>query len=72
MCIRDSVRPLLNEGARTADIAASALEAVVRQTLGGLACGRPIEGTVVFLGGPLEHIPERVKRFRSALSLIHI
>ena len=63
------VRPLLNEGARTADIAASALEAVVRQTLGGLACGRPIEGTVVFLGGPLEHIPELVKRFRSALGL---
>ena len=63
------VRPLLNEGARTADIAASALEAVVRQTLGELACGRPIEGTVVFLGGPLEHIPELVKRFRSALGL---
>ena len=41
----------------------------MRQTLGGLACGRPIEGTVVFLGGPLEHIPELVKRFRSALGL---
>ena len=36
------VRPLLNAGARTSDLAASALEAVVRQTLGGLACGRPI------------------------------
>lgn len=63
------IRPLLNAGARAADIAASALEAVVRQTLGGLACGRPIEGTVVFLGGPLEHIPELVRRFRSALGL---
>ncbi len=63
------VRPLLNAGARTSDLAASALEAVVRQTLGELACGRPIEGTVVFLGGPLEHIPELVKRFRSALGL---
>ena len=38
------VRPLLNEGASTADIAASALDAVVRQTLGGLACGRPLQG----------------------------
>ncbi|RDB63148.1 hypothetical protein C1878_04580 [Gordonibacter sp. 28C] len=63
------IRPLLNRGAETSDIAASALEAVVRQTLGGLACGRPIEGTVVFLGGPMEHIPELVRRFRSALGL---
>lgn len=63
------VRPLLNAGARKADIAASALEAVVRQTLAGLACGRPLEGTVVFLGGPLEHIPSLVHRFRAALGL---
>ena len=41
------VRPLLNAGASKSDIAASALEAVVRQTLGGLACGRPLQGTVV-------------------------
>ena len=65
------VRPLLNAGARTSDLAASALEAVVRQTLGGLACGRPIKGTVVFLGGPLEHIPELVRRFRNALGISH-
>ena len=65
------VRPLLNAGARTSDLAASALEAVVRQTLGGLACGRPIQGTVVFLGGPLEHIPDLVHRFRLALGLSH-
>ncbi|RDB61758.1 hypothetical protein C1878_10135 [Gordonibacter sp. 28C] len=63
------VRPLLNAGARTADIAASALEAVVRQTLGGLACGRPLKGTIVFLGGPLEYIPNLVHRFRRALGL---
>ena len=63
------VRPLLNAGASAADIAGSALEAVVRQTIGGLACGRPIEGTVVFLGGPLEHIPDLVRRFRVALGL---
>lgn len=65
------IRPLLNEGAGKADIAASALEAVVRQTLGGLACGRPIDGTVVFLGGPIEHIPELTHRFRIALGLDH-
>ncbi len=63
------IRPLLNAGVRKADIAASALEAVVRQTLGGLACGRPIRGSVVFLGGPLEHIPDLVDRFRKALNL---
>lgn len=63
------VRPFLNAGAKKADIAASVLEAVVKQTLGGLAAGRPIKGTVVFLGGPLEYIPHLVHRFRSALDL---
>ncbi len=63
------VRPLLNSGAKKSDIAASALEAVVRQTITGLACGRPISGTVVFLGGPFEHIPELTRRFRMALGL---
>lgn len=65
------VRPLLNAGAKKSDIAASALDAVVKQTLGGLACGRPIKGTTVFLGGPLEHIPSLVHRFRRALGLDH-
>lgn len=59
------VRPLLNLGAKKSDIAASVLEAVVRQTISGLACGRPISSTVVFLGGPLEHIPELVSRSRA-------
>lgn len=63
------VRPLLNQGASKSDIAASALDAVVRQTLGGLACGRPIRGTVVFLGGPLEYIPALTENFRQALNL---
>ena len=63
------IRPLLNAGATKADIAASALDAVVRQTLGGLACGRPITGNVLFLGGPLEFNPELVTRFRNALGL---
>lgn len=63
------VRPLLNAGAAKADIAASALDAVVRQTLGGLACGRPLRGTLVFLGGPFEYVPDLAHRFRKALGL---
>ncbi|MDO5117579.1 MAG: acyl-CoA dehydratase activase [Eggerthellaceae bacterium] len=63
------VRPLLNAGANKADIAASALEAVIRQTLGGLACGRPIRGKIVYLGGPCEFIPDLVRRFNMALKL---
>ena len=63
------IRPLLNAGASKADIAASAYDAVVRQTIGGLACGRPLKGTIVFLGGPLEHAPYLVARFRERLGL---
>lgn len=63
------VRPLLNAGASKADIAASVFDAVVRQTLSGLACGRPIRGSVVFLGGPLEHMPYLVHVFRRTLGL---
>jgi len=65
------VRPLLYSGAQKSDIAASVLEAVVRQTITGLACGRQIKGKVVFLGGPLEHIPDLVIRFRQALGLTY-
>lgn len=63
------VRPLLSAGVSKADIAASALDAVVRQTLGGLACGRPLKGTVVFLGGPIEYVPYLYKSFCDALGL---
>ena len=63
------VRPLLNEGARRQDIAASILQAVVTQTIAGLAWGRPIEGTVVFLGGPFEVYSELLSRFRQTLGL---
>ncbi len=63
------VRPLLNAGASKADIAASVHEAVVRQTLGGLACGRPIRGKVVFLGGPFQFNCDLLFRFRNALGL---
>lgn len=66
---QSDVRPLMNSGATKADIAASALEAVARQTIGGLACGRPLKGTVVFLGGPFEHNPALVMAFRKAIGL---
>lgn len=68
---QSDVRPLLNSGTSKADIAASVFEAVVRQTLSGLACGRPITGNVVFLGGPLEYMPYLVHSFRKALDLDH-
>ncbi|MDR2109044.1 MAG: acyl-CoA dehydratase activase-related protein, partial [Coriobacteriales bacterium] len=63
------VRPLINEGARRSDIAASVLQAVVTQTVAGLSCGRRIEGTVAFLGGPLEVYPQLLQRFRQTLGL---
>ena len=63
------IRPLMNAGAKATDLAASTFDAVVRQTLGGLACGRPITGTVVFLGGPFEFLSELSTRFRKALGL---
>ena len=50
---KTDVQPLLNEGARKEDIAASIFQSVVTQTISGLACGRPIRGNVAFLGGPL-------------------
>ncbi|MBQ8416977.1 MAG: 2-hydroxyacyl-CoA dehydratase [Clostridia bacterium] len=50
---KSDIQPLLNQGARHEDIAASIFYAVVNQTVGGLAQGRPIEGNVLYLGGPL-------------------
>ena len=50
---KTDVQPLLNQGAKKADIAASIYQAVVEQTITGLAQGRAIKGTVLFLGGPL-------------------
>ena len=54
---RSDVRPLLAAGARREDVAASVLEAVCTQAVAGLSAGRPLEGTVVLLGGPFQHIP---------------
>ena len=66
---KTDVQPLLNEGAAKEDIAVSILQAVVNQTIAGLACGRPIRGNVAFLGGPLTYLPELRKRFVETLHL---
>ena len=66
---KTDVQPLLNEGAAKEDIAASILQAVVNQTISGLACGRPIRGNVAFLGGPLNYLSELKKRFAETLNL---
>ena len=68
---KTDVQPLLNEGARKEDIAASIFQSVVTQTISGLACGRPIRGHVAFLGGPLQYLPELRKRFYETLELDH-
>ena len=54
---KSDIQPLINQGAKTEDIASSILVAVVNQTIAGLAQGRKIEGNVVYLGGPLTFIP---------------
>ena len=66
---KSDIQPLLNEGAAKEDIAASIFQAVVNQTISGLACGRPIKGNVAFLGGPLNYLPELRKRFIETLKL---
>ncbi len=66
---KSDVQPLLNEGARREDVAASILQSVVTQTISGLACGRPIRGNVVFLGGPLNYLPQLRRRFSETLGL---
>ena len=48
---KSDIQPLLNEGARKEDIAASIFQSVEPQTLSGLACGRPIRGSVAYMGG---------------------
>jgi len=66
---KTDVQPLINEGARREDIAASVFQAVVNQTISGLACGKPIRGRVAFLGGPLHFLPESRRRFAETLKL---
>lgn len=66
---KTDVQPLLNEGARREDVALSILQAVVNQTIQGLACGRPIKGNVIFLGGPLNYLDMLRERFIKTLNL---
>jgi len=66
---KTDVQPLLNQGARRADVARSIFMAVVNQTIAGLAQGRPIEGKVVYLGGPLTFMSQLRACFDEALGL---
>jgi predicted CoA-substrate-specific enzyme activase len=66
---KTDIQPLLNEGARKENIAASVFQAVVNQTITGLAMGKKIEGSVAFLGGPLFFLSELRKRFIETLKL---
>ena len=66
---KTDIQPLINEGAAKEDIAVSIFQAVVNQTISGLACGRPIRGKVAFLGGPLSYLSELRKRFIETLDL---
>lgn len=66
---KTDIQALMNDGASKADIALSIFQAVVNQTISNLAQGRPIEGNVAFLGGPLHFLPELKKRFIDTLHL---
>ncbi len=66
---KSDIQPLLNQGAKKEDIAASIYQAVVDQTVSGLAQGRKIEGKVLFLGGPLSFLSGLRKAFVTTLKL---
>ena len=66
---KTDIQPLLNQGARKEDVAASIYQAVVNQTIAGLAQGRKIEGKVLFLGGPLYYCKGLRRRFKETLKL---
>ena len=65
---KSDLQPLINQGAAGEDLAASVLQAVVTQTIAGLACGRPIRGNVMFLGGPLHFLSELRGAFERTLA----
>ena len=66
---KTDIQPLINEGASIEDLSASIFQAVVNQTISGLACGRTIKGNVAFLGGPLSFLSELRERFIETLQL---
>jgi len=66
---KSDIQPLINEGATKEDLSASIFQAVVNQTISGLACGKPIRGHVAFLGGPLHFLSELKTAFFRTLNL---
>lgn len=66
---KSDIQPLINEGATKEDLSASIFQAVVNQTISGLACGKPIRGHVAFLGGPLHFLSELRTAFIRTLHL---
>ena len=66
---KTDIQPLINEGATKEDLSASIFQAVVNQTISGLACGKPIRGHVAFLGGPLHFLSELRRAFVRTLKL---
>ncbi|MBD5460931.1 MAG: 2-hydroxyacyl-CoA dehydratase [Lachnospiraceae bacterium] len=66
---KTDIQPLINEGATKEDLSASIFQAVVNQTISGLACGKPIRGHVAFLGGPLHFLSELKTAFIRTLKL---
>lgn len=66
---KSDIQPLINEGATKEDLSASIFQAVVNQTISGLACGKPIRGNVAFLGGPLHFLSELKQSFIRTLNL---
>ncbi len=66
---KSDIQPLINEGATREDLSASIFQAVVNQTISGLACGKPIRGNVAFLGGPLHFLSELREAFIRTLHL---
>ena len=66
---KSDIQPLINEGATKEDLSASIFQAVVNQTISGLACGKPIRGNVAFLGGPLHFLSELREAFIRTLNL---
>ncbi|WMJ87902.1 acyl-CoA dehydratase activase-related protein [Anaerocolumna sp. MB42-C2] len=66
---KSDIQPLINEGATKPDLAVSIFQAVVNQTISGLACGKPIRGNVAFLGGPLHFLTELKAAFVRTLNL---
>jgi predicted CoA-substrate-specific enzyme activase len=66
---KSDIQPLINDGATKEDLSASIFQAVVNQTISGLACGKPIRGHVAFLGGPLHFLSELKQAFIRTLKL---